>query len=100
MLTWSFPFAHISLPHADPVKACELFEDAVDALEIFADLCCKREPENAQIAVKNGGVEACISAHQALKTYRLSWASLSLKVLLSFLSGGCEDAKIPMFPSS
>lgn len=72
---------------AEPVRVEALFEAAVDALEHFSELCVKKETENAHIAVKNGGVEICLDAYQALKTYRLSWGSCALRILHALLQG-------------
>lgn len=72
---------------AEPARVEALFEAAVDALEHFSELCVKKESDNAQIAVKNGGVEVSLDAYQALKTYRLSWGSRALKILHALLQG-------------
>lgn len=73
--------------YAEPKRVETLFEAAVEALEKVAKLCNKTEPENCQIAVKYGGVEASIQAYYALQTYRMSWGSLAFKVLHSLIAG-------------
>lgn len=62
-------------------------------MEKVSKLCNKTEPENCQIAVKYGGVEASIQAYYALLTYRMSWGSLAFKVLHSLIAG---DSKVLM----
>lgn len=79
-------WANSSMP-AEPARVEALFEAAVDALEQFSELCVKKESDNAQIAVKNGGVEVSLDAYQALKTYRLSWGSSALRILHALLQG-------------
>jgi hypothetical protein len=73
--------------YAEPHRVGTLFEAAVEALEKLGKLCIKTEPENAQIAVKYGGVETSIQAYYAVQTYRMSWGSLALRVLLSLIAG-------------
>lgn len=69
----------------EPEKVQTLFETAVEALEKVAELC--KGPENAQIAVKHGVVEASLQSYHALKSYRTTWASLALRLLLSVIAG-------------
>lgn len=83
-----------SLLPAEPARVEALFEAAVDALEHFSELCVKKESDNAQIAVKNGGVEVSLDAYQALKTYRLSWGSSALRILHALLQG---NSNVPLF---
>lgn len=71
---------------SEPHRVGTLFEAAVEALEKLGKLCIKTEPENAQIAVKYGGVETSIQAYYAVQTYRMSWGSLALRVLLSLIA--------------
>ncbi|XP_073395364.1 uncharacterized protein [Physcomitrium patens] len=70
--------------HSEPEKVQTLFETAVEALEKVAELC--KGPENAQIAVKHGVVEASLQSYHALKSYRTTWASLALRLLLSVIA--------------
>lgn len=86
---------------AEPARVEALFEAAVDALEHFSELCVKKESDNAQIAVKNGGVEVSLDAYQALKTYRLSWGSRALRILHALLHGNSNVSLFFFsFPSS
>jgi hypothetical protein len=45
------------------------------------------EPGDTLVAVKNGGIEASISAYQALKGVGDQWAIISLETLCSLLAG-------------
>lgn len=89
LIIWAY-----SLMPAEPARVEALFEAAVDALEHFSELCVKKESDNAQIAVKNGGVEVSLDAYQALKTYRLSWGSSALRILHALLQG---NSNVPLF---
>jgi hypothetical protein len=63
------------------------YEKIIAAQRLLLATCLGSEPGDTLVAVKNGGIEASISAYQALKGVGDQWAIISLETLCSLLTG-------------
>ncbi|CAM6059604.1 unnamed protein product [Sphagnum tenellum] len=62
------------------------YEKIIAAQRLLLAMCLGSEPGDTLVAVKNGGIEASISAYQALKGVGDQWAIISLETLCSLLA--------------
>lgn len=62
------------------------YEKIIAAQRLLLATCLGSEPGDTLVAVKNGGIEASISAYQALKGVGDQWAIISLETLCSLLA--------------
>ncbi|CAM6010840.1 unnamed protein product [Sphagnum balticum] len=85
--THAFCICHAVVRFADDQGLCgPPYEKIIAAQRLLLATCLGSEPGDTLVAVKNGGIEASISAYQALKGVGDQWAIISLETLCSLLT--------------